>query len=245
MVWNLRNGVVAVTRDGRVAVMNEIAYRILGLKPRATRHRPPLHRGPQGRPRRLAHRRRGLRAVAPAQPRRAAAEEHRQGDRLHAVAGQGRARTRRRRDALLQGPDPRRAARGARAPARSAGRARRDGGGHRARSQEPARRHRGDGRHAEAAAPRARPTRRPSSPTSSRKRRWRTPSCRRCSTSCGRSACRSRTSPSPTSSATRSRWPRATRRCKGEVEVEVDAARGAARRSREIRTSCGSSSRTC
>jgi len=35
MVWNLRNGVVAVTRDGRVAVMNDNAYRILGLKPRA------------------------------------------------------------------------------------------------------------------------------------------------------------------------------------------------------------------
>jgi len=34
MVWNLRNGVVAVTRDGRIAVMNDIAYRILGLKPR-------------------------------------------------------------------------------------------------------------------------------------------------------------------------------------------------------------------
>src|SRR5688500_18030429 len=34
MVWNLRNGVVAITRDGRVAVMNEIAYRILGLKAR-------------------------------------------------------------------------------------------------------------------------------------------------------------------------------------------------------------------
>jgi signal transduction histidine kinase len=33
MVWNLRNGVVAVTRDGRIAVMNDIAYRILGLKP--------------------------------------------------------------------------------------------------------------------------------------------------------------------------------------------------------------------
>jgi signal transduction histidine kinase len=33
MVWNLRNGVVAVTRDGRVAVMNDNAYRILGLKP--------------------------------------------------------------------------------------------------------------------------------------------------------------------------------------------------------------------
>jgi PAS domain-containing protein len=34
MVWNLRNGVVAITRDGRVAVMNDIAYRVLGLKPR-------------------------------------------------------------------------------------------------------------------------------------------------------------------------------------------------------------------
>ncbi len=34
LVWNLRNGVVAVTRDGRVAVMNEVAYRILGLQPR-------------------------------------------------------------------------------------------------------------------------------------------------------------------------------------------------------------------
>ena len=33
MVWNLRNGVIAITRDGRVAVMNDIAYRTLGLKP--------------------------------------------------------------------------------------------------------------------------------------------------------------------------------------------------------------------
>ena len=36
LVWNLRNGVLAVTRDGRIAVMNQVAYRILGLKPRAT-----------------------------------------------------------------------------------------------------------------------------------------------------------------------------------------------------------------
>jgi two-component system nitrogen regulation sensor histidine kinase GlnL len=36
LVWNLRNGVLAVTRDGRVAVMNEVAYRILGLTPRTT-----------------------------------------------------------------------------------------------------------------------------------------------------------------------------------------------------------------
>ncbi len=36
LVWNLRNGVLAVTRDARIAVMNEVAYRILGLKPRTT-----------------------------------------------------------------------------------------------------------------------------------------------------------------------------------------------------------------
>ncbi len=35
LVWNLRNGVLAVTRDGDVAVMNEVAYRILGLTPHA------------------------------------------------------------------------------------------------------------------------------------------------------------------------------------------------------------------
>ena len=35
LVWNLRNGVLAITRDGRVAVMNDVAYRIIGLKPRA------------------------------------------------------------------------------------------------------------------------------------------------------------------------------------------------------------------
>lgn len=35
LVWNLRNGVIAVTRDGRVAVMNEVAYRVLGLTPQS------------------------------------------------------------------------------------------------------------------------------------------------------------------------------------------------------------------
>ena len=33
LVWNLRNGVLAVTQDGRIAVMNEVAYRIFGLAP--------------------------------------------------------------------------------------------------------------------------------------------------------------------------------------------------------------------
>ena len=36
LVWNLRNGVLAVTRDGRIAVMNEVAYRIFGLQPKTT-----------------------------------------------------------------------------------------------------------------------------------------------------------------------------------------------------------------
>jgi signal transduction histidine kinase len=33
LVWNLRNGVIAVSRDGRIAVMNEVAYRIFGIEP--------------------------------------------------------------------------------------------------------------------------------------------------------------------------------------------------------------------
>jgi signal transduction histidine kinase len=36
LVWNLRNGIVAVTTDGSIAVMNDAAYSILGLKPQAT-----------------------------------------------------------------------------------------------------------------------------------------------------------------------------------------------------------------
>ena len=36
LVWTLRNGVIAITRDGRIAVMNEAAYLILGLKPRSS-----------------------------------------------------------------------------------------------------------------------------------------------------------------------------------------------------------------
>ncbi len=34
LVFNLRNGVLAITRDGRIAAMNNIAYRVLGLQPR-------------------------------------------------------------------------------------------------------------------------------------------------------------------------------------------------------------------
>jgi signal transduction histidine kinase len=40
LVWSLRNGVIAVTVDGRVAVINDVAYRILGL----TRRRSDIGR---------------------------------------------------------------------------------------------------------------------------------------------------------------------------------------------------------
>lgn len=33
LVLNLRNGVLAIARDGRIAAMNEVAYRVLGLTP--------------------------------------------------------------------------------------------------------------------------------------------------------------------------------------------------------------------
>ena len=36
LVWSLRNGVLAVMRDGTVTVMNDVAYKILGLERRAS-----------------------------------------------------------------------------------------------------------------------------------------------------------------------------------------------------------------
>ena len=87
LVWNLRNGVLAVTRDGRIAVMNEVAYRILALPPRTTDIGRPFTQVLRDQPRRLADRGRCVRAVAPPQPRRAAVEEHGKGHRLHAFAG--------------------------------------------------------------------------------------------------------------------------------------------------------------
>jgi signal transduction histidine kinase len=50
LVWSLRNGVLAVTVDGRVAVMNDVAYRILGLPPRRTDIGRPFTGVLQGQP---------------------------------------------------------------------------------------------------------------------------------------------------------------------------------------------------
>jgi signal transduction histidine kinase len=50
MVWSLRNGVLAVTIDGTVAVMNDVAYRILGLTPNPTDIGRPFTGVLQGQP---------------------------------------------------------------------------------------------------------------------------------------------------------------------------------------------------
>jgi signal transduction histidine kinase len=50
LVWSLRNGVLAVTVDGRVAVMNAVAYKILGLPPRRTDIGRPFTGVLQGQP---------------------------------------------------------------------------------------------------------------------------------------------------------------------------------------------------
>ncbi len=144
MVGNMRNGVLAIDRDGGTGAAERRSAPALppgarrGRRPRLCRRAP---RASRHRPRA----RRRLRAEGAAQPRRTAPQVHRHRDRLHAVAGPRRRRRDGRRGAVLQGPDARRADRGARAPARSARRGRRDGGGDGARDQEPARRHRSAG----------------------------------------------------------------------------------------------------
>src|SRR4029450_2606166 len=43
LVFNLRTGGLAITRDNRVAAMNDMAYRLLGLTPRPTDIGRPIH----------------------------------------------------------------------------------------------------------------------------------------------------------------------------------------------------------
>ena len=203
IVSSMRNGVIAIRRDGTLALMNDEAYRIFSLARRPDDIGPAVRRGVPRPPGRGPGALERVRADDSAEPRRAAAEGHRPRDRLHAVAGQGRRGRADRRRAVLQGPDAGRAAGGARTAARPAGLARRDGGGHRARAEEPARGHRGDGRAPAPAGARFGRRRSRCSPTSSAKPSWPTPSSSRCSSSCGRSGCRSSGPTSATSSSRR------------------------------------------
>jgi signal transduction histidine kinase len=50
LVWSLRNGVLAVTVEGRIAVMNDVAYRILGIPPQRSDIGRPFTGVLQGQP---------------------------------------------------------------------------------------------------------------------------------------------------------------------------------------------------
>jgi len=115
MVASMRNGVLAVTRDGAIAVMNPEAYRIFGLVPNPAdigrayadvlRMHPDMVRVMVSAfelshlPNRVELRLKSTGRV----------------NRLHALADSRRGGRDRRGGALLQGPDASRAARGARA----------------------------------------------------------------------------------------------------------------------------------
>ena len=245
LVWGLRNGPVAVLRDGTVDGDERRRLPDSGPGAAAVGHRQAVQGGPAEPAGRLPHRRQRVRAVAPAEPGGDAAQEHRQGDWLHAVAGP-RPPTAEITGAALFFKDL-------------------------TRVEQLEERERLRDRLAalgEMAAAIAHEVKNPlagievmagilkrqlaDSPgcavdprrTSSRKRRWPTRSCWRCSTSSGRSGCRSRTSRSTDAirdAVVDGREPRAPRRRAGEGRV----ARTSCRRSRAIRTSCGRSSRTC
>ena len=122
--------------------------------------------------------------------RRAAAQVDRPGHRLHAVADRGEDGEVSGANAVLQGPDPRRAARGARAAARPPAALGEMAAAIAHEVKKPLAGIEVMAACCGAAWP-ARAKRRRCSPTSSTKPRWPTPSSSRCSTSCGRSACRS------------------------------------------------------
>ena len=244
LVFNLRTGVLAITRDGRIAAMNDLAYRVLGLPPRTRRHRPAFTEVLQDCPEVCARPAAGVRERRPAQPRRDAAAQDGPRDRLHALAHPRRPRGARRRDAVLQGPDARRADRRTRAPARSAGGARRDGGGDRARGQESARQHRGHGRRAQAPADRAARSARDAQrhhqgSQDGQRHRGGSARVRAADSSC-RSSARALDEVLKDSITLAEGKMR-----RGAVSINTRHRAGRARAARRLGTSCGSCSRTC
>ena len=224
--------------------MNDEAYRIFALTPRAGRHRPAVRRRASASGPTSCGSCRRVRADDAAEPRRVAAEGPRPRDRLHAVAGddddagvpigavmffkdltqveqlEERERLRDRLAAL--GEMAAGIAHELKNPLAGievmAGLLRR---------QVP-----------------TRPTRSRCSPTSSAKRSWPTRSSSRCWSSSGRFGCRSSTRRSPTCCTRRSRWPRA-KRARGEHRGDDRRADRTCRRSTATSTSCVRCSRTC
>jgi signal transduction histidine kinase len=121
IVSSMRNGVIAFRRDGTLALMNDEATGIFGLTRGADDTGRPFAEV-------LRDRQAIVRVLSSAfelshlpKPRRAEADRAGSRHRLHAVPGQRRCGDADWRRDVLQGPHPCRAARGARAAARSPG----------------------------------------------------------------------------------------------------------------------------
>ena len=243
MVGNMRNGVLAIDRDGGLVLLNDEARRLFHL-PAGPVDRPPyadvLHEHPD-----IVRVLGGaFELQGAAQPRRAAPQVHRHRDRLHAVAGPRRRGRDGRRGAVLQGPHARRADRRARAAARSPRRGRRNGRGDGARDQEPARRHRGAGR---TAAPQGARQRRRAGARQGHHQRSQDGQRDRA----GSAGVRAAGAPAGRSHVARRR-DRAARSSladgkatRGSILVDVDAAAATCRRSAPINTSSRRCSATC
>ena len=190
---SMRNGVIAIRRDGTLALMNDEAYRIFGAASRGRRDiGRPFTDVLRDRARRRPRARRRVRADAPAQPRRAAAE-----------GPTASSATRCRRSATTRGATIGAAlffkdlTRVEQLEERERLRDRLASLGEMAAGIAHELKNPLAGIEVMAGLLRARcPTRRTRSrcsPTSSAKRSWPTPSSSRCSSSCGRSGCRSST----------------------------------------------------
>ena len=157
MVAGMRNGVLAITRDGALALDQRRSPSHFRIGTKRHLARPAVLPRARAASRRGARAEFGVHAGSAAEPRRDAPQAHRHGDWLHPGARPRRLRPGDWRGDVLQGPDPGRAAGGTGAAARPAGGCRRARSRLRARGQEPAGRHRGGRRPAAGAACRRRP----------------------------------------------------------------------------------------
>ena len=93
IVSGMRNGVLAITRDGRLALINDEAYRIFGVTSPGRRCGAPDWGGPEGPSRRRSRAHRCLRSAPAPEPGRDAVEAVEQGHRLHRDVRARRRRT--------------------------------------------------------------------------------------------------------------------------------------------------------
>ncbi len=85
LVFNLRTGVLAITRDGRVAAMNDMAYRVLALPGRRDYIGQPFAEVLHDVPEVMRVLQQAFDSQRPPQPRRNAPAQDRPRDGLHPV----------------------------------------------------------------------------------------------------------------------------------------------------------------